>query len=99
MENVMRPDHQDYEGTGITIKVARGLQVPRMMLIVNKTPASLDPDAVVSSVERAYGCDVAAVLPHSDEMMTLASAGIFAVRYPDHPLTAHYRSIAARLEN
>lgn len=96
---VMRPDHQDYEGTGITVKVARGLQVPRLTLIVNKTPSSLDPAAVKATVEQAYGCEVAAVLPHSDEMMTLASEGIFAVRYPHHPMTAQYRSIAARLEN
>jgi septum site-determining protein MinD len=95
---VMRPDQQDYEGTGITIKVARGLQVPRMMLVVNKTPASLDPAAVQRSVEQAYGCEVAAVLPHTDEMMTLASDGIFVVRYPEHPLTELYRAVAARLE-
>jgi MinD-like ATPase involved in chromosome partitioning or flagellar assembly len=94
---VMRPDHQDYEGTGITIKVARGLQVPHMLLIVNKTPPSLDPEAVKATAEQAYGCEVAAVLPHSDEMMILASEGIFVVNYPDHPLTSLYRSIATRL--
>lgn len=94
---VMRPDHQDYEGTGITVKVARGLQVPSLMLVVNKTPPSLDPRAVKAKVEAAYDCDVAAVLPHSDEMMTLASEGIFAARYPDHPLTELYRQIVAKL--
>jgi MinD-like ATPase involved in chromosome partitioning or flagellar assembly len=94
---VMRPDQQDYEGTGITVKVAQGLQVPRMLLVVNKTPAILDPAAVQATVERAYGCDVAAVLTHADEMMHLASAGIFALCYPDHPLTSLYRRIAARL--
>jgi hypothetical protein len=30
-------------------------------------------------------------------MMTLASSGIFALRYPDHPLTAQYKEVAARL--
>src|SRR5205823_2135555 len=35
---VMRPDRQDYEGTGITVKVAQGLEVPRMLLVVNKSP-------------------------------------------------------------
>jgi septum site-determining protein MinD len=94
---VLRPDQQDYEGTGITVKVAQGLQVPHMMLVVNKTPPGLDPGAVKERVERAYGCDVAAVLPHSDEMMNLASSGIFAVRYPDHPLTAQYCDIAGRV--
>jgi septum site-determining protein MinD len=94
---VMRPDQQDYEGTGITVKVAQGLGVPRMLLVVNKTPQILDTETVRQRVEQAYGCEVAAVLPHSDEMMNLASEGIFAVRYPDHSLTALYRQIAGRL--
>jgi len=94
---VMRPDKQDYEGTGITVKVAQGLGVPRLLLVVNKTPAVLDPESVRTNVERAYGCEVAAVLPHSDEMMTLASEGIFVLRYPDHPLSDLYRQVAARL--
>jgi len=29
--------------------------------------------------------------------MALASAGIFALRFPDHPLTALYRQVAARI--
>lgn len=94
---VMRPDQQDYEGTGITVQVAKELQVPEMMLIVNKTPAALDPRAVRAKVEQAYGCPVAGVLPHSDEMMSLASGGIFVFQYPDHPLTGLYRQIADRL--
>ena len=94
---VMRPDKQDYEGTGITVKVARQLNVPRMMLIVNKTPSVLEPEAVRIKVEQAYGCEVAAVLPHSNEMMNLASEGIFALHYPNHAMTALYRKVAARL--
>src|SRR5215207_10942127 len=59
---VMRPDQQDYEGTGITVKVAQGLGVPHMLLVVNKTPATLNPVAVEAKVAHAYGCAVAAVL-------------------------------------
>ncbi|HMQ53310.1 MAG TPA: MinD/ParA family protein, partial [Anaerolineae bacterium] len=94
---IMRPDQQDYEGTGVTVEVARSLDVPRLMLVVNKTPPAFDPAEVQARVESTYHCEVAAVLPHTDEMMTLASAGIFALRYPDHPLTAMYKDIAARL--
>jgi len=94
---VMRPDKQDYEGTGITVKVARQLNVRHMMLIVNKTPPILESEAVRIKVEQTYGCEVAAVLPHSDEMMNLASEGIFALRYPDHPVTALYKQVAAKL--
>ena len=94
---VLRPDQQDYEGTGVTVKVAQELQVPRMMLVVNKTPPILDPEAVRRKVEEAYACRVAAVLPHADEMMNLASEGIFVVRYPAHPMTSLYKQVAADL--
>jgi MinD-like ATPase involved in chromosome partitioning or flagellar assembly len=94
---LMRPDQQDYEGTGVTVEVARSLDVPKMLLVVNKTPPSLESAAVKQRVEQIYNCEVAAVLPHSDEMMSLASSGIFALRYPDHALTALYREVVARL--
>lgn len=94
---VMRPDRQDFEGTGITTRVARELEVPGIHIVVNKTPPHLDPDAVAARVTEAYGCTVAAVLPHSDALMTLASEGVFVLRHPDDPLTAQYRSLASRV--
>jgi MinD-like ATPase involved in chromosome partitioning or flagellar assembly len=94
---VMRPDNQDYEGTRVTLSVARKLNVPDLVLLVNKTPSVFDPDEVRERVATTYACEVTAVLPHSDELMTLSSAGIFALRYPDHPVTGLYRQIAARL--
>jgi septum site-determining protein MinD len=94
---IMRPDHQDYQGTSVTIEVARKLEVPRLLLVVNKAPTIYDPAEMKARIEQTYSCEVAAVLPHSDELMILASAGIFALRYPDHPVTAAYRQIAARL--
>jgi MinD-like ATPase involved in chromosome partitioning or flagellar assembly len=94
---VMRPDRQDYEGTGITARVAQELQVPRIRILVNKVPDNLDRAAVATRVEEAYGCPVAAVIPHSDELMKLASEGIFCARYPDHELSALYEQIASAL--
>jgi septum site-determining protein MinD len=94
---VMRPDQQDYEGTGITVKVARQLEVPHMMLMVNKTPPSLTLEAVKAKVEAAYQCETVAVLPHCDEMMDLASTGIFVRHYPDHLVTQLYQRIADRI--
>jgi MinD-like ATPase involved in chromosome partitioning or flagellar assembly len=94
---IMRPDQQDYQGTGVTVAVARKLEVPRLLLVVNKTPQSFDFEMVRARVEQTYQAEVAAVLPHSDEMMTLASGGIFALRYPDHPITASLRHVAERL--
>ena len=94
---VLRPDQQDYEGTGVAVEVARSLEVPRLVLVVNKNPPDFDEQALAARVEQTYRCPVAAVLPHSDEMMKLASEGIFALRYPGHPLTARLRELAAQL--
>jgi MinD-like ATPase involved in chromosome partitioning or flagellar assembly len=94
---IMRPDQQDYQGTGVTVDVARKLDVPRMMLIVNKVPEVFDLDEVKAQVEQTYDCEVAAVLPHSDEMMILASAGIFVLRYPDHLITTTLKQAMSKL--
>ncbi len=94
---ILRPDQQDYEGTGVTLEVARQLNVPRIQLVVNKVPRGFDAETVRAQVEQTYECPVAAVLPHSDEMLALASGGIFALRYPDHPVTASLREVASRL--
>ena len=53
--------------------------------------------AIRQRVEETFDCPVAAVLPHSEDLMVLASEGVFALCYPDHPLTSLYRDIAARL--
>ena len=94
---IMRPDEQDYEGTGITVRIAQELEVPRILLVVNKAPDTLDPAQVAERVRAAYGCDVAAVLPHSDDLMRLASEGVFAQRFPAHPLSDLYRQVASRV--
>ncbi|MCA1646545.1 MAG: MinD/ParA family protein [Chloroflexi bacterium] len=94
---ILRPDQQDYQGTGVTVEVARKLGVPRLVLVVNKVPDVFDPGEVRQRVEATYRAHVAAVLPHSDDMMALASAGIFALRFPDDPMTAGLQRVAAAL--
>ncbi len=94
---VMRPDQQDFQGTGVTVEVARKLDVPRMVIVVNKVPPALDLDDVKEQVEQTYNAPVAAIFPHSNEMMMLASEAIFALRYPDHPITEQFKLLAKAL--
>ena len=94
---VLRPDQQDYEGTGITVRIAQELRVPNILLLVNKSPSSLNPDELAKQVQEAYGCKVIAVLPHSDEMMELASRGLFSLEQPAHPISENYRSIVSQI--
>jgi MinD-like ATPase involved in chromosome partitioning or flagellar assembly len=94
---VLRPDQQDYQGTSVTVEVARKLDVPDLKLIVNKVPEVYDSEEVQARVEKIYDCEVAAVLPHSNTMMALGSSDIFALRYPDHEITEQLRTVAGRL--
>jgi MinD-like ATPase involved in chromosome partitioning or flagellar assembly len=94
---VMRPDQQDFQGTAVTVEIAQQLEVPRVVLLVNKSPSSFNPADVKKQVEDAYGCEVAAVLPHADEMMTLASGGVFVLRYPEHPIAKQYAQLTRSL--
>jgi MinD-like ATPase involved in chromosome partitioning or flagellar assembly len=95
---ILRPDSQDYQGTAVTVDVAKKLDVPNMLMLVNKVPAQFDIDDVRTRVEQTYDAVVGAVLPHSDEMMTLASSGIFAVRFPDHIVTQGLRKLVDQLK-
>lgn len=96
---ILRPDQQDYLGTGVTVEVARQLSVPRMLMVVNKVPAAFDGAEVKSRVEETYTCPVAGVLHHADEMMALGSAGIFVLRHPEHPVSTALRQVAEAFTN
>src|SRR5688572_5904823 len=95
---ILRPDSQDYQGTAVTVDVAKKLDVPNMIMLVNKTPTTFDFDDVRTRVEQTYDAKVGAVLPHSDEMMVLASSGIFSIRFPDHPITKGLRSLVDQVK-
>ncbi len=94
---ILRPDQQDYLGTGVTIELARRLKVQNLLILVNKVPESLDIAQLKEKVENAYKCPVAAIIHHSEEMMLLGSMGVFAVRYPDHAISKLYKQTAELL--
>jgi MinD-like ATPase involved in chromosome partitioning or flagellar assembly len=91
---IMRPDSQDYQGTGVTVEVARKLGVPNLYLVVNKVPQVFNIEEVRQRVTNTYKATVGAVLPHADEMMVLASDGIFVLHYPDHPIAQILSGVA-----
>ncbi len=94
---VLRPDKQDYQGTSVTVDLARRLNVPNLLMVVNKTPSLFDFADVKARVEVTYDAEVIGVLPHSDEMMTLASQGIFVLHYPDTTLSQTIQEMTTRL--
>ena len=94
---ILRPDHQDYQGTAVAVDVARKLEVPKMMLVVNKALPALNFNALRQQMERAYGTTVAGILPVCEEMFQLGSRDLFSLCYPDHPWTLEVSAIAKHI--
>jgi MinD-like ATPase involved in chromosome partitioning or flagellar assembly len=94
---VMRPDQQDYQGTAVTIEVARRLRVPRMLLVVNKALADFDPGALAARLEATYEVPVGGVLPLSEDVARLGSRGLFALQNPGHRWSVVLHELARRL--
>ncbi len=94
---ILRPDQQDFQGTAVTVDVARKLEVPKILMTINKAPESLDFEDLKQQVESIYNIPVAGVLPHSDQMMLLASKGVFALHFPKDPLTKVVEGIAKQI--
>lgn len=82
---ILRPDQQDYQGTAVTVDIARTLEVPNLRLVVNKALTRYDFAQIREQVAGAYNAPVAGVLPLTEDMADLGSADIFSLRFPDHP--------------
>ncbi len=94
---ILRPDRQDFQGTAVTVEVARKLNVPRLLLIVNKALPTLDFAALREQVEATYHAPVVGVFAETNEMLELGSAGVFCLHYPHHPLTKELRKVAEKV--
>lgn len=94
---ILRPDSQDFQGTGVTVELARRLDVPELLVLVNKVPDGVDHDLLRLQVENGYASEVVALLPLNTEMSRLGSGGLFANRFPDHPFTNGLKVVVRRI--
>lgn len=94
---ILRPDRQDFQGTAVTVDVARKLEVPTLYLMVNKVPRGIDTDDLREQMTAAYAAETAAILPLAEEVVQNASGGLFSLTNPDHPWSQQIRGVAERL--
>jgi MinD-like ATPase involved in chromosome partitioning or flagellar assembly len=94
---LLRPDRQDFQGTAVTVEVARKLEVRQLVMVLNKVLPSVAARGFVEEVRRAYDAPVVGVLPEAAEMLELGSSGLFTLQFPNHPLSIEIREIATRL--
>ncbi|MDX2228032.1 MAG: MinD/ParA family protein [Leptolyngbyaceae cyanobacterium bins.349] len=94
---LLRPDRQDFQGTAVTLQVARKLDTPKTVLVVNKVLPSYNPEEVREQISNKFQVPVAGVFPVCEEMIQLASGGIFSLEFPNHPYTAQLKKVAEQV--
>ncbi|MEI6622759.1 MAG: MinD/ParA family protein [Actinomycetes bacterium] len=95
---ILRPDKQDFQGTAVTVDIARRLAVPSLLLVLNKIPDAIDTDDLLGQVDKAYGAQTVAALPLSQQVVLNASGGLFSLTHPDHPWSRQIDAIADALQ-
>jgi MinD-like ATPase involved in chromosome partitioning or flagellar assembly len=83
---ILRPDNQDFQGTSVTVDIARSLDVPNLFLMVNKAvPNRYDYDDLKAQIEARFKARLTGILPLNFDIADNASKDIFSLAYPDHP--------------
>jgi MinD-like ATPase involved in chromosome partitioning or flagellar assembly len=90
---ILRPDQQDFQGTAVTIDVARKLEVPQLWLVINKALPRYDLAKMKADIGETYGAKVSVVMTLSEDVAANASNNIFSALYPDHPWSQAIRTI------
>jgi len=95
---ILRPDIQDYQGTAVTLELARKLEVPQLFLVVNKALETFDFKDLSQRIFSNYRTPVAAVLPLSTDLIQIGSTGLIRTLEPEHPFTRSIDSIVDMIE-
>jgi MinD-like ATPase involved in chromosome partitioning or flagellar assembly len=91
---IMRPDQQDFQGTAVTVDIARSLDVPNLLLAVNKALVRYDFASIKSKMEALFEAPVAGVMPLSEDLADNASADLFSLQYPEHPWSMALKNVS-----
>ncbi len=92
---ILRPDQQDFQGTAVTLDVARSLDVPNIQLLVNKALTKYDFPQMRTNIEESFQAQT----PLSEDMVDLGSADIFSLRHPTHSWSQALHSAAQTILN
>jgi len=90
---ILRPDQQDFQGTSVTLEVAKKLGVPNISLVLNKVLPEVEPDVYRSQLQETYETPVGAILPLATEIVRLASADVFCLLEPQHAFSQEIKAL------
>jgi septum site-determining protein MinD len=90
---ILRPDNQDFQGTAVTVDIARSLDVPNLQLMVNKAVPGYDYDDLKEQIESAYQAPLTGILPLNFELASNASKDLFSLSDPEHAWSRELRKV------
>lgn len=93
----LTPDANDYQGAAVSVDVARKLQVPRLLVVLNQALDNLDPTQAEAELAQCYACEVGAILPYSEPAAALSSIRLAALELPQDPFTERLRRLSVHL--
>ena len=94
---ILRPDQQDFQGTAVTVELARKLDVPDMMMVINKVLPTMNVSDLRAKVESIYQVPVAAVLLLTPELVQLGSGGLVSILFPELEASREMKRVADRI--
>lgn len=96
---VLRPDHQDYQGTAVTLELAHRLEVSQLLLVVNKVLETTDQDGLAEKIVTAFQTPVAAVLPLTEDLVRLGSGGVLASLRPEADYVRRLHAVVGLIDD
>lgn len=91
---ILRPDNQDFQGTAVTVDIARSLDVPKLLLMVNKAVPGYDYNDMKNQIEGAFNAQLAGIMPLNFELANNASKDLFAISTPNHEWSRELKKVA-----
>ena len=95
---LLRPDRQDFQGTAVTVEVARKLEVQELVLVLNKVLPSVAAGGFVRGGQaNLRGTHRGRAARGAGDVGAWQQRAVYA-SFPDHPLSREIRRVASRLE-
>ncbi|MEM9949605.1 MAG: hypothetical protein AAF810_26535 [Cyanobacteria bacterium P01_D01_bin.36] len=95
---LLQLDTYDLQRAAVLLEVIEQLAITKTWLVPTLVLPTIETNVVRHMLENTYQYPVAGILYHSEEMIGLASRGIFCLHHPNHVLTQTMIAIAQQLE-
>jgi MinD-like ATPase involved in chromosome partitioning or flagellar assembly len=95
---LLQLDTYDLQRAAVLLEILGQLEISETWLVPSLVLPTLETNIVCHMLESTYQYPVAGVLHLSEELMSLASQGVFCLHYPDHALTQMIEAIAHQIE-